>query len=51
MLRNEDVFCAKANRQRQQHDDGLHDVGHFGNATGRSVLRLSSSILGCLDTL
>jgi len=21
-----------------------HDVGHFGNATGRGVLRLSSSI-------
>ncbi|MFB7159458.1 hypothetical protein, partial [Lysinibacillus sp. NPDC056232] len=36
-----DVFCAKA--QRQQHE-GLHDVGHFGNATGRGVLRLSSFI-------
>jgi len=23
---------------------GLHDVGHFGNATGRGVLRLSSAI-------
>ncbi|MGE7688709.1 hypothetical protein ACQKMI_05815 [Lysinibacillus sp. NPDC097214] len=24
--------------------EGRHDVGHFGNATGRGVLRLSSSI-------
>ena len=27
--------CAKAKRQ-QQHE-GRHDVGHFGNATGRGV--------------
>jgi len=32
-----DVFCAKAKRQR-------HDVGHSVVATGRGVLRLSSSI-------
>ncbi|MFJ5566352.1 hypothetical protein [Lysinibacillus xylanilyticus] len=32
-----DVFCAKAKRQR-------HDVGHSVIATGRGVLRLSSSI-------
>ncbi|MFB7158770.1 hypothetical protein [Lysinibacillus sp. NPDC056232] len=33
-------ICAKAKRQRQQ-----HEVGHSVVATGRSVLRLSSSIL------
>jgi len=27
--------CAKAKRQ-QQHE-GRHDVGHFGNATGRGI--------------
>ncbi|MEY9976637.1 hypothetical protein [Lysinibacillus sp. RC79] len=32
-----DVFCAKAKRQQ-------HDVGHSVVATGRGVLRLSSSI-------
>jgi len=32
-----DVFCAKAKRQR-------HNVGHSVIATGRGVLRLSSSI-------
>jgi len=32
-----DVFCAKAKRQRQ-------DVGHSVVATGRGVLRLSSTI-------
>jgi len=37
-----DFVCAKAKRQ-QQHE-GRHDVGHFGNATGRGSLRLSSSI-------
>ncbi|MFJ7981621.1 hypothetical protein ACIQ1D_15195 [Lysinibacillus xylanilyticus] len=36
-----DVFCAKAKRQR-------HEVGHSVVATGRGVLRLSSSIsAGC----
>ncbi|MGE8034203.1 hypothetical protein [Lysinibacillus sp. NPDC093692] len=55
MLRPADVFCAKAQRQqhvfvcataqRQQQHEGRHDVGHFGNATGRGVLRLSSSTL------
>ncbi|MFE3573969.1 hypothetical protein [Lysinibacillus sp. NPDC059133] len=34
-----DVFCAKAKRQQQQ-----HEVGHLVVATGRGVLRLSSSI-------
>ncbi|MFC9539579.1 hypothetical protein ACFTQ7_06785 [Lysinibacillus sp. NPDC056959] len=29
-------ICAKAKRQQQQHE-GRHDVGHFGNATGRGV--------------
>ncbi|MFE3572832.1 hypothetical protein [Lysinibacillus sp. NPDC059133] len=39
--RQQHVFvCAKAKRQRQQ-----HDVGHSVVATGRGVLRLSSSIL------
>ncbi|MGE7947029.1 hypothetical protein [Lysinibacillus sp. NPDC093688] len=40
-------ICAKAKRQQQQQQqhEGRHDVGHFGNATGRGVLRLSSSIL------
>ncbi|MFB7156947.1 hypothetical protein [Lysinibacillus sp. NPDC056232] len=32
-------ICAKAKRQRQQ-----HDVGHSVVATGRGALRLSSSI-------
>ncbi|MFJ7734230.1 hypothetical protein ACIQXF_20475 [Lysinibacillus sp. NPDC097231] len=32
-----DVFCAKAKRQR-------HEVGHPVVATGRGVLRLSSTI-------
>jgi len=36
-------FCAKA--QRQQQHESRQDVGHFGNAIGRSVLRLSSSTL------
>ncbi|MGE7951707.1 hypothetical protein [Lysinibacillus xylanilyticus] len=34
-----DVFCAKAKRQRQQ-----HDVGHSGIFTGCEALSLSSSI-------
>ncbi|WP_460015227.1 hypothetical protein [Lysinibacillus sp. CTST325] len=37
MLRPADVFCAKAKRQQ-------HEVGHSVIATGRGVLRLSSSI-------
>ncbi|MGE7928763.1 hypothetical protein [Lysinibacillus xylanilyticus] len=36
-----DVFCAKA--QRQQQHEGRHDVGHFGNATGRSFLPMQVS--------
>ncbi|MFE3577596.1 hypothetical protein [Lysinibacillus sp. NPDC059133] len=44
-----DVFCAKAKRQRQQHE-GRHDVGHFGNATGRGVLRPSSYISAGVQT-
>lgn len=27
-----------------RHNDGRHGVGHFGNATRRGVLKLSSSI-------
>ncbi|KMY33773.1 hypothetical protein ACZ11_01460 [Lysinibacillus xylanilyticus] len=34
-------FCAKAKRQ-QQHE-GRHDVGHFGNATGRGSLPMQVS--------
>ncbi|MGE7688295.1 hypothetical protein ACQKMI_03695 [Lysinibacillus sp. NPDC097214] len=37
-------------RQQQQHE-GRHDVGHFGNATGRGVLSLSSSISVGVGTL
>ncbi|MED3803357.1 hypothetical protein P4562_15635 [Lysinibacillus xylanilyticus] len=36
-----DVFCAKA--QRQQQHEGRHDVGHFGNATGRGFLPMQVS--------
>ncbi|MFB7155622.1 hypothetical protein [Lysinibacillus sp. NPDC056232] len=42
-------ICAKAKRQRQQHE-GRHDVGHFGNATGRGVLRPSSYISAGVQT-
>ncbi|MGE8036339.1 hypothetical protein B1B04_12670 [Lysinibacillus sp. KCTC 33748] len=53
--RQQHVFvCAKAERQqhvivcvkakRQQQHEGRHEVGHFGNATGRGAFRLSSSI-------
>ncbi|MFJ6207420.1 hypothetical protein [Lysinibacillus sp. NPDC092081] len=43
-------ICAKAKRQRQQHEVP-HEVGHFGNATGRGVLRLNSSISADVWTL
>jgi len=39
VLRSADAFCAKAKRQRQQ-----HDVGHSGVFTGCECLNLSSSI-------
>ncbi|MFJ7186051.1 hypothetical protein [Lysinibacillus xylanilyticus] len=42
MHRPADVFCAKAQRQQQQHE-GRHDVGHFGNATGRGFLPMQVS--------
>jgi len=42
-----DVFCAKAQRQQQQQQqqqhEGRHDVGHFGNATGRGFLPMQVS--------
>jgi len=30
--------------------EGRHDVGHFGNASGRGVFRLSSSISAGVQT-